>query len=183
MINLLPDNTKKEIRAARLNSIFIKYFLILIAAFAFLTISYITVYLVLTSNTSETSAVSTANNQATVEYNSIKSQYDNLYANFSSAKQILGQQISYSDIIIGIGAQLPQGVVIDQLSLSNEKIGSPITIKAKAESENSVSKLKDSFKDSQLFTNVNIQSAGSSGSSAYPVSVSINLTINREIAL
>ena len=186
MINLLPDETKKQIRAARANSILIKYLFVLIAASIFLVLSYAVLYLFLQNNQpSKKTSVDTSINQTAVNaYNQTKNQYDALFTSFSNVKQIMDQQISYSDIITGLGAALPQGVVIEDLSLDNNKIGTPITIKAIAKTDSDATKIKDGFKDSQLFTNFSVQSikSGSNNISGYLVEITISLTINKGLS-
>ena len=184
MINLLPNDTKKQIRAARANSILIKYLFILIFAAGFLALSCAVLYLFLQNNKPDKDAGNLANtSQSDVAYSQAKSQYDALFANFSSAKQIISQQVSYSDIITSLGAILPQNVIIEELSLDGNKIGSPTTIKARAKTDTDATKIKDSFKGSQLFTNFSVESikTDTGNTSGYPVQITISLTINKGV--
>lgn len=186
MINLLPADTKKQIRAARVNSILIKYLFTVIFAACFLAISCASIYLFLQNNENESSNNEpiTTNQIKDEEYNLVKKQHDNMVVSFTNIKQILDQQPSYSDIIMTLGRTLPHGVIIEELSLDNSKIGSPITIKARAKTEDEATGLKNSFKDSELFTNFSIQSIKSSSSvSGYPIEVTMNLTINKGFTL
>lgn len=181
MINLLPDDTKKQIKAARTNTILIKYLFISLFAIAFIILSSLMVYVLLINN--QPKATSTANTSQAKEneYSTLKSQLDNIYLIFSSTKPVLQQQISTSEIIIGIGGHLPSNVVLENLSLSTSKIGTPISLSAKAKSSNDIAKIKESLQKSPIYTNISLQSekTNPNDTSGYPISVTINLTINR----
>lgn len=181
MINLLPYDTKKQIKAARTNTTLIKYLFISIFAIAFIILSSLMVYVLLINSQPKTTTTANASQTSESEYSTLKSQLDNMYLSFSSTKPILQQQISTSEIIIGIGANLPPNVVLGDLSINSSKIGIPISLSAKAKSSSDVAKIKESLQKSSMFTNISLQSekTNSNDTSGYPVSVTINLTINR----
>lgn len=189
MINLLPYDTKKQIRAARTNSILIKYLFISLAAAAFVLLSCLMVYILLLNSppkTNTNSTITTTSNSvqsSDEEYATQKSRLDSIYASFSATKPILQQQISFSDIITSIGENLPANVIIENLSLNSSNIGSPTTLAAKAKSSSDIAKIKDNLQKSPIFTNVSVQSekTNASDTSGYPVSANINITINRGV--
>lgn len=190
MINLLPDDTKKQIKAARLNSILVKYLFILLFASAFLILSCLGVYILLINSkpkaaTSHQTSSTSSSQSNQSEYSIAKSQLDTITTNITNSKALLQNQVSYSNIIVSIGENLPPNVVLANLSLSNTNLGTPIVLSAKAKSSSDVAKTKDSLQKSQIFTNVGIQGEKTipNDSTGYPISFSINLTINKSAAL
>ncbi|HZJ34981.1 MAG TPA: PilN domain-containing protein [Candidatus Angelobacter sp.] len=186
MINLLPYDTKQQLRAAHANSILIKYMIFLGFAIAFLALACATVYFLLLNN--KTIAEELAKNaqptKAATSYSSAKQQAETMRTNIATAKSILDQQTNYSNIITEIAAALPAGIMLDKLSLSNSTIGTPITLEASALSAANVPKMKENFEKSTLFSNYSLGSivTDQSDSSGYPVTISINVTINKVIA-
>jgi len=182
MINLLPSETKKQIRAARINVVLIKYLIFSIFSTAFLALACATVYLfIINTKPIDNSAQAKVNQSDSANYDAAKIKYDTLVASFSSAKSIVEQQVSYSTIITTIGATLPSGVILDNLSLSSSKIGSPMILQLKATSTSAESKIKESFQNSTMFSGVSIQSSksDSSDTTGYPVSIDLSLVINK----
>jgi Tfp pilus assembly protein PilN len=181
MINLLPYDTKKQLRAAHTNAILIRYIIFIGIAIAFLAgACYLSYFILSTSKTNASQTIAT-NQSDTSSYDSVRVQATNLQADLLSAKTIFNQQIRYSYIITQLGSVLPSGVVIENLNLDSNKIGTPITLKARARTTSEATDIKTSFQKSTLFSNVNVQSAtvDQSDSTGYPVAVNISLTINR----
>lgn len=181
MINLLPDETKKQISAARTNITLVRYIVFLGFAIVFLTLACSTTYFILVNNKAVAERIIENGNLKTNSYSSVKKQADSLRNSLTTAKNILSQQTVYSSIITGIGATLPPGIILNELSLSNSTIGTPITILARARSVDDVTKLKANFHNSTLFSNFSVisQATTTTDSSGYPVEISISLTINK----
>jgi len=186
MINLLPDETKKQLRAARINVTLARYLIFLAFASGFLVLACGTSYLFLmNSRPSNTKPVSSTNQTETAAYDAAKAQYSTFTTSFSTAKTILDQQVSYSDIITSIGASLPTGVIIENLIIDGTKINSPITIQVKAKSADDAPKMKENFEKSTMFKSFSIQSVTTTQNdpSGYSVAISISLTINKGLSL
>ncbi|MDK2898821.1 MAG: hypothetical protein PWQ10_8 [Patescibacteria group bacterium] len=180
MINLLPDETKKQLHAAHTNVTLIKYLFLLGCASVFLILACGVAYMI-AMNSESTKANSSSTQGEIVAYDSNKAQLDNFKLSFSNAKKILDKQIPYSKIITELGAILPSGTVLESLALTNDGINSPTSLQVKAQSTNDAQKIKDNLKSSALLKNSNVQSIETiaGDSSGYPVSVVINLSINK----
>jgi len=181
MINLLPDETKASIRAARTNTTLIKYLIFVGFSSLFLAMACATSYLIL--NDSKTNAEKTISNVQTKNssYSPVTKKADEFVLNLSKAKVILDEQISYSEIITGLANSLPSDVILESpLSLSNDTIGAPMPLRAYAKTSNSEPTLKSNFQKSSIFSNYSLQSVtNNSGSSDYPFLISFNITINK----
>jgi Tfp pilus assembly protein PilN len=185
MINLLPDETKKSIRAARTNTALVRYIIFTGFAIVFLALACTTSYLIL--DNSKTAAENAVTNIKTKNssYSPVTNQANELISNLAIAKNILNQQISYSTIITGIAAVLPSGVVLEApLTLTNDTIGAPMTLKAHARTSSDETTLKANFQQSPLFSGYNLQSLTNNlaGSTDYPFLISFSITINKAAA-
>lgn len=185
MINLLPEETKAQLRAAHTNAMLIKYLAFLGLAVAFLVLACGMSYLFLSNNKARIEQLED-NSQSTVSLFSVaQKQLNTIRSNISTAKSIMDQQVSYYDIVTGIAAALPSGIVIDKLNVDNSTIGKPITLLARAKTDNNVPQLKDNFAKSPLFSNYTLNAVTNTAgdSSGYPVQVSITITINKGISI
>lgn len=185
MINLLPNDAKKQIRAGRWNVDLIRY--VIVFCFATLFLAAITggMYLILKDSKTNAETLIQTTQTKTTAYSSVQTQADSFKTNLATAKSILDQQVSYSKIIMGIGQALPAGVILDKIAITNDTIGTPISLQGHAKTNASAMKVVDSFRNSPLFSNVSIGSVEQTGTSnlpEYPWSVTINITISRGAA-
>lgn len=183
MINLLPEDTKKQIRSARANTILFSCLIILFIAVAFLILACSSTYLLLNSVKADSEKAVTEASSGTTLYAQFNSQADIIRSNLLTARGILDQQISYSDIITKIATALPSGIILDSLSISKNTLGTPITLQLYANSTDNISKIKDGFQ-SPPFSNYNLQETktDSGGPNGYTTKIAITVTIDKGIA-
>lgn len=184
MINLLPDDAKKEIRAARTNVTLVKYMVMLGLGVVFLCLISVVVYFVIMDTKTHAEAVVAENATKSTAYGSVRAQADSLRTSLASAKTILDKEVVYTKVITGIAAVMPPGVVLDSLNLSPSTFGTPITLQAFAKNTNAALALKSNFQQSPLFSNVTFISLANSvqGQADYPITVSLSLIINKSAA-
>lgn len=184
MINVMPDDTKKEIRSARLNVILIRYIFVILLAFGFLVLVLGGSYVVLTQTKASAQRLIDANGAKAAVYSTTKAQVDALSSRLSETKSLLDQEILYSNVLLNIGQQMPAGTVIDSLTLDAASFaGTPITLKVYAKTTNAAVTLRQKFQSSPIFTKVNFESVSdTAGIDGYPVSVSMTLTITKVAA-
>ena len=177
MINLLPYDTKKQTRAARMNVIILRYIFILLISAAFLILACAVVYYYLNNN--KTFSTEKVNNNASTS--NTQTQTGSSSTDIATAKNILDRQVSYGDIITGIAAMLPTGTVLDSLSLNDSSFGTSTNLKILSRSAENETKLKDNFKTSTLFSNYKLESTSPNqdSSSGYPYTINISITINK----
>ncbi len=188
MINLLPYEEKKQLRAARFNTVLIRYLVTLWMGSIFMATIFAGAYYNLTLSKTSAEQLLSQNQSKSSAYQSVQQQAATINANIASARNVLSQQILYSKVLISIGQITPQGVVIDKLSLSPSTFGTAITLQAYARDSDAALALKTAYQSSSIFSNVSIQNlsggSGTSGSvSGYPVSITLNVTINKYAAL
>lgn len=184
-MNLLADESKKEIRAARTNVKLVSYMVVLGLGVAFLAAISVGIYFFLTNSKSEAEQLISQGRTKTATYTSIEAQGQALRNSLANAKTILDQEVIYTKILTSIAALIPAGIVLDSINLSPATIGAPITLQFYAKTTQDTLALKDSFQASPLFSSVSFQTLSSTTagqSSDYPVSASLNVTINKGAA-
>lgn len=184
MINLLPDETKRQIRAAHTNTMLVKYLLVLGFAIGFLVLACTASYFFLVNTKESNQKILDSGQSQTSIYSVLKKQVDTLRSNLSTATSILDEQVSYSSIIMEIASVLPSGVVMDSLNLDGSTLGTPITLQLRASSSNIEPEIKQGFQSKpQLFSNYNLQTITTAQGDASGLSalISISITINKGI--
>jgi Tfp pilus assembly protein PilN len=186
MINLLPPNERAQLRAARANTLLLRYNIIMVGVAIFMVLALATVYFYLSSAKAHADSVVADNNTRVSSYSQVSTQADAFRSSLANAKSILDKEIFYSKTILLLAHQLPSGVVIDTLNLAPTTFGTPTTLALRAKDRMAVLAAKDSLQKSPLFTDVHLISvtspSGSSGSSAYPVTASLSVVISKDAA-
>lgn len=187
MINLLPDERKHELRAARMNVLLLRYNVLVLITLGFLVATCAVFFFILQNaqaNATSTSSVNTATAASYAEVRADAADYKN---NLTIASQILNNSVNYSSFIFSVAQVLPSGAVIDNITLSSSSFTQQTTFIVRVTSFEKATELKERFQNSDLFTNVYFQSlvdnnAGSEGaSSQYPILVTISAKINKVI--
>ena len=183
MINLLPPDQKRQLRAARSNTLLIRYNFLLLGALGFLVLASGFVWFFL-NNAKATAEQTLADNNAKVTgFAAIKNESDTFRSNLATAKQILDKEVTYTKVILEIASLMPKGVVLDSLDLDSQTFGTPIVLSARAKSYESALALKNSFEKSALFTDVHFQSITTNDdTSGYNYTVSLSVTIQKGAA-
>lgn len=183
MINLLPDTYKKELVAARQNVLLLRYNFFLIGIAGFLLLACLSVFLVLTTTKSLAEATSNENSAKISNYAGTIKDADEYRKNLETAKKILANDVSYTQLAFAITEILPKGVVLDTLTLDAKTFGTQTTLLAHAKDYATVGALKSAFEKSPLFANVHLQSitatSDEGSNTAYPLSVSLNVTMQK----
>lgn len=173
MINLLPYDVKKQTKSARVNVILIKYIIIMILALAFLGLAVVTAYFIIDNNKVEsTDIIKTSNNS--------QDPAGQFRSDLANARIMLNQRLSYSELLTTLGTSLPEGAVLDSLTLSDTSIGVPISLQVKVKSADIEPQLKARLATAYFSVYQLVSSnPNPDGSSAYPQILNINLTFNK----
>lgn len=180
VINLLPPENKRQIKAGRSNVLLIRYCIFSLMLAILLSLLIGGVYILM--NDSRRTAEATIDNskRKSSEYSKVQSDVAEFNQNLAIAKSILDKEVHYSKIAVKVAQILPSGIVLDSLQLDSKTFGQPTTLNASAKSYNDSLRLKSALENSKYFDNVHLQSV-SMAEGDYPVSISISTVINREI--
>jgi Tfp pilus assembly protein PilN len=187
MINLLPDQNKRNIVAARTNVILLRYNLLTVAAIALLASFYGASYVIMHTIQLDAQTKNADSVAKVTALASVKSAADAYRNNLTIARTILDKSVNYTDTIIAITKLLPNGIILDSLSLDATSFSTPMTLTAHAKDYAAATQFKQNFQSSSLFSKVYFVSLtdGGGGSDAatqaYPLNVSLNVTINKQV--
>lgn len=183
MINLLPPENKRELRAARSNTLLVRYNILLLGALAFLFLATGIVYVYLNDAKAKAERTVAENQARTADYAAVERQAQAFRSNLATDKQILAGEVNYSKVVMQIAALMPKGTVLETLQLDAATFGTETTLAARARNYDAALSLKNSFQGSPLFSNVHFQSiAGGGDDASYPISVNLNVTIKKDAA-
>ena len=188
MINLLPETNKQEIQAARLNVILLRYNFLVLAALGLLASMCFLFYTVLQANQVNARAATDKNEAQTQTYQAVRTAATEYKSNLTIASQILDNGVSYSSYLISLTKLLPNGVILDGISLNSQTFGQQISLVTKATNYTTATKLKENFQTSTLFGNVHFETlvndavAGQSQgiSLKYPITATIRVLVKKE---
>lgn len=184
MINLLPPDQLRELRAARANTLLLRYNVFLVGVLIFIVLSLIVVFFYL--NTIKTAAETTKrdNDAKVISYAPINTEATAFRNDLATAKTILDKEVTYSKTILTVASVLPQGVVLDNLNLDAATFGAPTILALKARDQESALAAKNAFQKSPIFSDVHFTniSTGKGSSDKYPVTASLSVVISKDAA-
>jgi Tfp pilus assembly protein PilN len=183
MINLLADDKKKEIRAGRANVILLRYIIMTLVAAVILVAIVAGAYFTLSLSRQNAQEQVQRNETERNSFSQSVAEAQAFRTDLQTAKTILDKEISYSTAILKIANSIPDGIVIDSLSLSPETIGNPISLTAHARDKDAALNLKTSFENNpELYSGVQIDSIdfGAESADSHPVNITLTVTINKE---
>lgn len=202
MINLIPPEKRKELRAMRHNTILVRYALISIAFFAVTIFIHFGTYLLLRQAEITNTSQSESHLKKAVEYEGVYREAQEYTQNLAATKALFDSSVPYPEALSNLAKTLPSGVIIDTVNLEAGVIDQPGTLTAHATSYESAVALKDAFANSIIAKDVSISNvtntaiSGSRESSSdnsnsasgensapnkYPIQVTLNITFTREL--
>lgn len=182
MINLLPKDTKRQLRAARMNVILYRYCMLLLMTAALLGGIFALGFIATASSRSLADVTKRQAVADAEQYSATRTSAVDFANNLAAAKNILSSNVSFTKLVLDIAGIVPSGVILNNLSLgTNVKANSPIDISGRTSSYASAVALKNSLEDSPIFEKVNIVNISQADLSTqvsdlvkkYPFSVSL----------
>jgi Tfp pilus assembly protein PilN len=162
MINLLSPESKRSIRAARLNVILRTYFILTLFVVAGMGGIYGVGFYLVANEKVLAEKDKSAGELQLAQYANATKQAETYKANLGVVKQILSNEIVYSEFLTSTAAALPSNTILSNLTLSSQvKPGTKpgaTNLEARAKSYDDVLRLKEYLDKSGIFTNVSIVS-------------------------
>ncbi len=184
MINLLPEENKRNIRAARTNIILLRYNFITLAAVGLLFSFCGIFYFILSSNQASAHDRSQQNESMAASYSEVKQKAEAYRSDLQTAKIILDREVNYTNVVFEITKLLPSGVILDGINLTAADFGKQISFSSHAKSYDHVIELKEKLQKSTLFSNVyfqdivNTTTGSNETKSPYPIAVTVSAQLN-----
>lgn len=180
MINLLPPEQKRQIRAGQSNTLLLRY---CIASLILATILFIPVagaYFIINNSKKSAELAIQESDSVSASYQKVQQEANEFSSNLSTAKAILDKDVKYSKIALEIAKEIPAGIVLGSLSLDSKSFGQPIALNASGKTYDHALALKSALEESSIFKDVHLQSVTRGEEGEYPITININVTINPE---
>ena len=157
MINLLPSETKHEVRAARMNVILRNYCFMLLGAATLLGAAFAAGLWVTTNDKASAEADNSKSQAVANEYQATRTAAEAFAKQLTLAKSILASEVSLTQTVTDIAAIIPRGVVLNTLTLGGTSTANtPIDISGRATSNAAIIDLRNSLENSSIFESVSI---------------------------
>lgn len=154
MINLLPVDNKKQLRASLHNTILRGYIGLLVV----FTIIYAGVFGFVYINIQQSQAIYKQNeidsNKRVAAYADLKKDASELSSNLNQAKVVLSQRVDYSKVLFEIAKILPEGVSINAVRLESKLFDGEKPLEVNLVNANQAAEIKKLLEDSGLFKSV-----------------------------
>lgn len=190
MINLLSPESKRSIRAARLNVTLRMYLVLTFFVVAGMAGIYGTGFYLVASERSLSEQNKLASEQKLAQYAAATKAAETYRANLAIISRILSSEIVFSSFLTDTAAALPSNTILSNLTLSTAvkpgvKVGAT-SLEARAKSYEDVLRLKEFLDASKVFTDVSIVSTNrpedvsklTGIEKLYPFEAMLNVTIN-----
>ena len=158
MINLLPPENKKQLRASIHNTILRNYVGVLLASVVVYAAAFGFVYIKIKQSQDIYREEEASNNQRVVEYEEVKKDATELSNNLKHTKTVLDQRVDYSKVLFEIAKILPEGVSINAVQLESKLFEGEKSLEVNLVDSNQAADIKKLFEDSGLFKSVVIVS-------------------------
>lgn len=194
MINLLPPESAKQLRAARHNALLMKYIIGLSITLGLIVLVYALTFVLMKSTEISSNASSETSKQKIATYNKAAAEAKTHTQNLRMAKSIFDSELSYTNALHKIASALPAGTVLQTLNLSASTTSTPTTLTILAKTKQDALNVKSAFESRKVATAITIasltesdpadksdQQAPANSAQDYPVSLSLNLTFDKSI--
>lgn len=182
MINLLPPAEKKEVRAARANTLLFRYMILSLIAVVFIVSAMGFVYLQLQNEGVSADKTKAANESKAAGFAQTQQQATDLRNGLTNAKKVFDSEIRYSKALVNFSSIIPDGAYISTIQLDADSFDKPKTWLFNIQGEKAASELRDNFLKSPYFTNVTLGKVMTSSDSTYAYTIEVTATMKKSIA-
>lgn len=160
MINIISPEQKREIRAARINVILVRYAIMLVSLAVLIVLIYGLGFWLVGQEKQAVNDKLLSQTEQSKAYDAVEKEAETFRQNLTIAKSILSKETSYSTFLTTLANDLPSGTVLVNLSLGGTTTAQKgLNLDTRASSYAKVLELKNDLEQSTLFENVSIVSA------------------------
>lgn len=192
MINLLPPDSSRQLRAARHNAIIMRFFVSGGISLGLIVLVYAVTFALMKSTEISSDQSSTVNQQKIESFRNTEAAAKQFTADLTLAKTIFDSELSYTTALEKIASALPPGAVLTTLALSPTTPGQSTSLLVLAKSQSAALAVKESLQKNNIATGITIASiseeaasapadGGQAAPSEYPVALNLNLTFDAAI--
>lgn len=182
MINLIPKQEKRDLEAARRNTLLLKYSIIVLSA-SLVMAGIMYGYSMLLSNTeaSAKNLIETNSTEAGI-YSDTKKEVGILTEKLSSIRTVTSNEVKISKLLVNIANLMPAGTIVNSIEIDSQNISNPSTMKVSGKSTENIVALQTAFRSSTIFKEVNFETIAENDNDprGYNASVTLNVVFNQE---
>ena len=156
MINLLPVENKKQLRAAVHNRILVRYIFLLLITLLLSAAIFGFIYISLKQSQAIFKAQEAENNKKIVQYADMQKNASELNKNINQTKNVLAKRVDYSKVLFKLASILPKGVSISDIKLEAKLFEGEKKLVINLTNANQASDIKKILETSKLFKSVSI---------------------------
>lgn len=184
MINLLPPESKNQIRFARRNSVLIRWLIAIFAVMLLITAMNIFGQFYITQTTNRLKQTASVTDQRIKEgdLEQYKNSLSSLSTDMKTVVQILKKQLLFSKVFPKLGTTLPDGAVLSNITMNSTDTSLDLTILAKDQytANQAFTNVKDS--NNQLFSKTDLISIICSDTNpSYPCTAQVKALLNIDL--
>lgn len=177
MINLLPIDNKKQLRASLHNTMLRGYVGLLFVFILIYAGVFGFVYITIKQSQDIYRQNEAANNQRVIAYVGMRQEAGELSSNINQAKLVLDQRVDYSKVLFEIAKTLPDGVSINAVRLESKLFEGEKPLEVNLANANQSADIKKLLENSGLFKSVVIVNVVNSNKA---IKATFNVVFNRE---
>lgn len=183
MINLLPAPQKRQLTAARSNTLLARYVILLFVALLFLVGSIGFTFYFLTSAGNQADTQKAENEAQAASFSTVQAEATTLRSQISAAQQLFSTETRYSLALLRISELLPAETALETLELNEQSFGQPVVLNVLISGEAAANSLRQSFQSSSHFSSVDFGALVVNEDNArYPYTIELHVTMQRDIA-
>lgn len=189
MINLLPPDSSKQLRAARHNATLMRFIIANCIVLGLIIVVYVAAFGLMKATELSNIASSTENQQRITSFQETEQTAKTYTDNLKLAKSIFDSELSHTTALHKIASSLPPGTVLTSLTLDSAMAGQPTTLLVLAKDQTAALAVKKNLEEAKVATDITLSSITTDTAPAtengpvneYPVSISLNLTYDPSI--
>lgn len=182
MINLLSDEHKKSLRAARTNIILRNYiFWLILVAIGIVTVFGWGYWVQMKEQARYAEDMKKFTAQR-AQYASTQQTVKAFSDNLATARAILNNEVLFSDLMTTIARTLPSGTSLQSLTVSTAEFNKPITLTILTSSYDNAIATKNAFENSPAFEQANILTTAQvkDSKTKYNYTMTLNVIITKD---
>lgn len=158
MINLLPPKRLINMRIARTNTVLRRYIELVLVGICVLVAALFAARYFLTNHQRSVQTTLDESQKKVAALQQTQTDAEQLSVTINTIAGLLARNISFSDMLVKIGATMPTGTVLTGMQFSTEDTNAPFIVSADIESEERAAVLRNNLVSSDLFTDASIKS-------------------------
>lgn len=191
MINLLPTENLRQLRAAQQNTLLLRYIIFSAITLGAIVMVHLTTFTILKLTENQGKASTEENMRQVAKHSDTQRRAQEYAANLQTAKALFARHVQFTTALLNLAAAVPENVILENIDLSQDDPKKAVVLSARAKSYDDGIALRDSLSHSKLAKDVTIGSlintaadnkgGGDGPANEYPFTVSLNLTFTPEL--